>query len=533
MPWFVMANTTQNNIWWYQTRIWRCATLNRASPPFFMYLNSHNKTYVYAAFIVACIFSLSATHTAFGFGNASGGESGSSSGGESGAPSGGGAGNAGGAPSVPNNTNFGNASGGESGTPSGGELGSPSGGESGSSSGGEIPTPSAPTPGPSVLVTPPATSTPPAITPTPPTPPTPPVVPPTTPPTTPPPSGGGSGGGGSVSSAGGSGGGLNSPRVTLDQIKTPDEQELAFVYLSQVPYTGFETGTAGQALFWTLLVIWSALVSYAFAFGRIGNKLFSFAFEKSENSNLNELEHVANHEPSARAHVSPPANLPVGNVHSSEYGNSQNENNSNGNNEIYRKLEELMHRESILCSPEVIRILAQRSKQDMYKAQALCASIVEKAKAEYPREDGYISMNRIRLESLMPEVDNENSAHTDNADSAIPVATSQTATTSAFISWVVGGEHEKIFTFLRRLGQGESAYSFIGESVCALDDVYRNRRGDSRMVDEHLVECTQKLSDQELERLIAVLSEGVDRSYSHADANVRTAVVRALTLLKK
>ncbi|HEY4510930.1 MAG TPA: hypothetical protein VJG29_00990, partial [Candidatus Paceibacterota bacterium] len=42
----------------------------------------------------------------------------------------------------------------------------------------------------------------------------------------------------------------------------PAEQPLAFVTLSQIPYTGYEAGPLGVALFWTLLVLWSVFVAY-------------------------------------------------------------------------------------------------------------------------------------------------------------------------------------------------------------------------------------------------------------------------------
>lgn len=55
-------------------------------------------------------------------------------------------------------------------------------------------------------------------------------------------------------------GGLNQPHVLL--YKKPVEQPLAALYLSQIPYTGFGGGPVAQAIFWSLLALWSAGVAY-------------------------------------------------------------------------------------------------------------------------------------------------------------------------------------------------------------------------------------------------------------------------------
>lgn len=54
----------------------------------------------------------------------------------------------------------------------------------------------------------------------------------------------------------------------------PTEQPLAFVTLSQIPYTGYETGPFGMFVFWTLLILWSAFISYQIAVKRLHARIY-------------------------------------------------------------------------------------------------------------------------------------------------------------------------------------------------------------------------------------------------------------------
>ena len=88
----------------------------------------------------------------------------------------------------------------------------------------------------------------------------------------PPPPGGGApvGGGGGFSPC--CSGGSYPPNVVL--FRGPTEQPLAFVTLSQIPYTGYEAGPFGAFIFWTLLTVWSMFIAYQIAVKRLHTRIY-------------------------------------------------------------------------------------------------------------------------------------------------------------------------------------------------------------------------------------------------------------------
>lgn len=62
------------------------------------------------------------------------------------------------------------------------------------------------------------------------------------------------------------------PDVVLFQ--GPTEQPLAFVTLSQIPYTGYEAGPLGALLFWALLVLWSAFIAYQMSVKHLHTRIY-------------------------------------------------------------------------------------------------------------------------------------------------------------------------------------------------------------------------------------------------------------------
>src|SRR5690606_12055437 len=47
------------------------------------------------------------------------------------------------------------------------------------------------------------------------------------------------------------------------------DEPLAFVYLSDMPYTGLDLGPLGTALYWTMLVLWSGAAAYLVVFNAV------------------------------------------------------------------------------------------------------------------------------------------------------------------------------------------------------------------------------------------------------------------------
>ena len=65
---------------------------------------------------------------------------------------------------------------------------------------------------------------------------------------------------------GGGGGGRRNPRISIDFLPPAPQADLAFVTLSQIPYTGLDLGPVGTIFYWTILIIWSGALAYLVLF---------------------------------------------------------------------------------------------------------------------------------------------------------------------------------------------------------------------------------------------------------------------------
>jgi len=324
------------------------------------------------------------------------------------------------------------------------------------------------------------------------------------------------------------GGGSDSPTVTLTKRKVPNEQPLAFVYLSQIPYTGFGGGSSTTtALFLTLLVIWSGLVSYAFVVKKMGRKLLnaavSFAqgttFEKAaaENTNMAPIEEI-------------PSIAALNNDETSHTG-------------IEQQLEERAHAAGVLISHEGIQLLLKSSHFKDEQALGILSAIIKKATNIFPREDGWIHLNKDRVLTLLSpeEKASPTVAPREEASSYDPTVLREGASAhtpdsiTAFIGWLCDGQRNKIFDFLRTLkSRGESSNTFLSTVVCVLDDAYQNRlEGGDTPVNHFVIEKIARLNDDELESLIECLARGIDHSYNSSHTGVKMACVRALNYTVK
>ncbi|MDQ5927693.1 MAG: hypothetical protein QG633_131, partial [Patescibacteria group bacterium] len=143
--------------------------------------------------------------------------------------------------------------------------------------------------------------------------------------------------------------------------------------------------------------------------------------------------------------------------------------------------------------------------------------IIEIAKSRYPREDGWLILDKDRVRETLFI----------STLSMIPL----------FVEWIVRGEDKKVFTFLRMLKHQEQPVAdFMRKVVSDLDNAYRARMegSDERSnVNQHIAEVTYHLSNKELETIVGELLHGVDERYDSAYTSVRLSLVRVLDIVKE
>lgn len=377
--------------------------------------------------------------------------------------------------------------------------------------------------------------------------------------------------------------------MTLTQV-TPEIQR-GFVTLSQIPHTGFPTGSAGFALFWTVLIVWSGVFAYFVVVRGWGRAWFEAVTEQvtEHTSAYNEIDEYRVNQwyrereddsdsarvVSERSYTMPMADAPLAREHeqitedtlpeeAAEY-----ETDVANSSALKNSIEEHAHMAGVLFSDEALNYL---SRDDEASAMHKLEEVIARARGVYPREDGWIHLNRERVLGLlggnsntsaeprasaeMPVTDAPRATDAPHADAShaptpdvpanLPTQTSSVAASTPraaassnrrateFIGWLCAGDTDQAFNCVRNLhNEGRSTKDFLGDVLCELDDTYQNRLEGRRQAHAATLEQTKRLSQEEVERVIEYLLSGIDSSYSKPHVGVKMALLQALSFTNK
>lgn len=202
------------------------------------------------------------------------------------------------------------------------------------------------------------------------------------------------------------------PNVSLFQ--QPGDQPLAFVSLSQVPYTGFEAGTALTFLFWFAVALWSFGLAYIFV-GKQGIQFVAervFAFDTSvgayqsvavddEAPSTREDEYVNGHtyiEPVLQSQMTVPAQdtAPTTSYDEPVVAAAPTTDTVSSLQEV---IEARAHASGVLMSPEAVES-ALKLREDREETLKVFGEILNEAVRTLPREDGWILFSSDRFDDL-------------------------------------------------------------------------------------------------------------------------------------
>lgn len=352
------------------------------------------------------------------------------------------------------------------------------------------------------------------------------------------------------------GGGFNPPNVVM--YSKPGETPLvASVFLSQIPYTGFEAGPALTAIFWLAVVLLAGAVAY-FALGRRGivnmfsGHIAAVAGVPTEADIRHTLEErgeiipeikiepvavsVAAPMPVALPIVSAPVVVPAPAV-SAEAGIPQLED----------VIESRAHAAGVLMSPEAV-VAASELASDRAEVLKLFGTILNDAVRTLPREDGWIMLTSDRLETLAatiaPKVAEKTivstAVPTYTIASAKPVAPVEVAHVAGvdeaaavqFVTSVVSGNRELAFSIIRSMEHDRVSPTTLMTSVATvLDRLYRVRQGGKNGIDAALVDASQSMNDEKLHQLVEVFTHSLDTVYANPFTGVKLALAQAFEIV--
>jgi hypothetical protein len=328
--------------------------------------------------------------------------------------------------------------------------------------------------------------------------------------------------GGCTSNCGGGGG--HTPKVTLESAPSAP---LAFLYLSQLPYTGLDLGPVGTVVYWLGLILWSLALAYLLIF-----KMLPYVagrtteFGKNVRDALNEngeddyvFAHAAPAHGPAHAHTAParPAPRPV--VADDELVHAH----------YSANVEPVVidHTEAIV--PETSRGYSTYDGFRSFGNGALSIDDIVKGLSREPvapaRTPAPAPVHEEHAVPAAPRMETPRPAPV--AREAAPVATE----VPHFINSILAGDREAVFGMIRDIVRmGGNAEDFLTQVTCALDDAYRARL-EGTPVHAEVKRLTDSVATPVLERLVTSLASAVDSSYSVGITGAKLALTRALAVL--
>lgn len=330
----------------------------------------------------------------------------------------------------------------------------------------------------------------------------------------------------------------------------------SFITLNQVPYTGFEATPAMTALFWITVLAVSAFIAYVLTRVRLLDRIRTRFAQNTAPEEYHYLDYAQ-----MQATPSPYANE-LTTMHSTVAPHDKP-------SDITEQIEDIAHGESVLLSPEALRIIRTHLEGNGLDVSSYLGEVFEKAKAEFPREDGWILLSKERMEQLVygsahqethvsvvadtkytqtpmevnqmaQDESTQNKMVRDHVSSLQSGSVTQTVSNhtnnvvARFIQNLVHVEKKEAFDLLRNISnKGVDVGVFMTLVVRNLDEVYKDRIEGNRSPDAELVKKTASWSTEDFETILGILVECVDYSYSNNRIGTKIALAKAFEHFEK
>lgn len=273
-------------------------------------------------------------------------------------------------------------------------------------------------------------------------------------------------------------------------------QPFAYLYLSQIPYTGLDLGPLGTALYWLALIGWSLALAYVVLFRMTPftyRWAYLFSTRISAVLNAQKLPHIrvvsAAIAPASSdandAKSEPPS--PISRGYSTHEGFKS------------------FGRDGALSIEDIVKGLSREKPE-------LVAELIEEVAPD-----------------VEPIYANVEPIHEVVETSVEPSAS--LASVRGFTVALVEGDRAAVFAGLRQHIRGGGAPEQLMSAATGLiDDVYRSRI-DGTACDADIARLTARLSTPTLEKVVAALATAIDASYSIGVIGAKLALMRALSAL--
>jgi len=334
--------------------------------------------------------------------------------------------------------------------------------------------------------------------------------------------GGGGGGGGStggsvVTGGGGGGGGGSAPSITLAMLPHIGAQPLAYLYLSQIPYTGLDLGLVGTAFYWIALLAWSVVLAYFVLFSGVPfvrRSVRSFGAHVSEILNAQKLAEAAAAQGALAQEEHKAIKMP--HLHAEEILAETPSTYSS-----YEGFKSFA-REGALSIEDIVKSLSRE------RAAHAAHHVTEQAAHTKNVEPIYEHVEPIVGDIFDAE---KVSAPSVSINRLADASAAATADIRGLASALLEGDRMAVFAGLRQYVRGGGApEKLVSSLVFLFDDAYRARI-DGPRCDPVIARVAARIDTPTLEKFIAALATAIDSSYTDGVTGAKLALTRALAIL--
>ena len=347
------------------------------------------------------------------------------------------------------------------------------------------------------------------------------------------------GGGGCTSNCGG---GFDQPNVAL--FKKPGEQPLAFVYLSQIPYTGFEAGVALTILFWFAVILWSLGLTYVFLGKRgmqlIAEKVFSYSPFSNDYENDIDPETSTREDEYINGFSQSVATMPTANSPlpmeelvapnptsmATPVAVTKEMDILEDPESIESLIESRAHSAGVLLSPEALSMATYLggSKEETLE---IFGELLNEAVRIIPREDGWILISSDRFEQLSNSRGVDEPIHETKTVASVISETISESIHTRIVAAILSGDRDTAFSLVRSAEkEGINASKLISGVVKAFDSLLQSRAS-GEAADMILKESATRLSDESLSELVDIFAHALDTNYAAPFTGVKLALAQA------
>ena len=179
-----------------------------------------------------------------------------------------------------------------------------------------------------------------------------------------------------------------------------DRQPVTTISFRQVPYTGFDAGPMLAGTFYALLALWALVASYIIVVKKGSVLGFSLATVGGARI-VHEVTTPA--AVVARATAFAPTNLPVAIDEDEEEEVTEDEDNiaeeEVDSEEAHAALENRAFAAGMILSKDAVAIV-ERAGQNIAERLTILDAVIARAKESFPREDGWIALDKGRIQTL-------------------------------------------------------------------------------------------------------------------------------------